>query len=238
MTTYEDLVDATLPYGLMPLVVPQLKTITLGGAVTGLGIESTLVLRNGLLHESVPEMELLTGDGRVVTATKDAEHSDLFHGFPNSYGTLGYALGLTIELSRSSRTCTCAHFRFSDPKTCMTAITEIARRRQLPGPPGRLPRRDGLRTAELYLTVGAVQSTRPRGVSDYTGQDIYYLSLQRRREDFLTVKDYLWRWDTDWFWCSRRVRRAERGGPPAVAAPVPALATCTASWSRSTGSTG
>src|SRR5689334_12916609 len=31
MTTYEDLVAATLPHGLMPLVVPQLKTITLGG---------------------------------------------------------------------------------------------------------------------------------------------------------------------------------------------------------------
>src|SRR5699024_6465349 len=41
MCTYEDLVDATLPYGLMPYVVPQLKTITLGGAVTGLGIESS-----------------------------------------------------------------------------------------------------------------------------------------------------------------------------------------------------
>src|SRR5690349_19559543 len=41
MTTYEHLVDATLPHGLMPYVVPQLKTITLGGAVTGLGIEST-----------------------------------------------------------------------------------------------------------------------------------------------------------------------------------------------------
>ena len=36
MTTYEHLVQATLPYGLMPLCVPQLKTITLGGAVTGL----------------------------------------------------------------------------------------------------------------------------------------------------------------------------------------------------------
>src|SRR4051794_1519752 len=33
MTTYERLLDATLPHGLMPLVVPQLKTITLGGAV-------------------------------------------------------------------------------------------------------------------------------------------------------------------------------------------------------------
>src|SRR5580692_2717425 len=38
MTTYEHLVDAVLPLGLMPLVVPELKTITVGGAVTGLGI--------------------------------------------------------------------------------------------------------------------------------------------------------------------------------------------------------
>src|SRR6266851_5207346 len=59
MTTYEDLCDATLPHQLMPLVVPQLKTITLGGAVTGLGIESTS-LRNGWPHESVTEMEILT----------------------------------------------------------------------------------------------------------------------------------------------------------------------------------
>src|ERR1700686_1854549 len=54
MTTYEDLCDATLRHQLMPLVVPQLKTITLGGAVTGLGIEST-ALRSGMPHESVTE---------------------------------------------------------------------------------------------------------------------------------------------------------------------------------------
>src|ERR1700729_4095720 len=89
MTTYQDLCDATLPHGLMPLVVPQLKTITLGGAVTGLGIESTS-LWHGLPHESVTEMQLLTGDGRVIVATKDNEHSELFYGFPNSYGTLRY----------------------------------------------------------------------------------------------------------------------------------------------------
>src|SRR5262245_7713485 len=41
MCTYEDLVDVTLAHGRIPLVVPQLRTITLGGAVTGLGIEST-----------------------------------------------------------------------------------------------------------------------------------------------------------------------------------------------------
>ncbi len=97
MTTYEHLVDATLPYGLMPLVVPELKTITLGGAITGLGIESSS-FRNGMPHESVLELDILTGDGRVVTASREGDHSDLFFGFPNSYGTLGYALRARIEL--------------------------------------------------------------------------------------------------------------------------------------------
>ena len=81
----------------MPLVVPQLRTITLGGAVTGLGIESTS-FRNGLPHESVLEMDVFTGAGEVVTARPDNEHADLFAAFPNSYGSLGYATRLRIEL--------------------------------------------------------------------------------------------------------------------------------------------
>ena len=34
MTTYADLVDATLPQGLAPAVVPELKSITVGGATS------------------------------------------------------------------------------------------------------------------------------------------------------------------------------------------------------------
>jgi FAD/FMN-containing dehydrogenase len=47
--------------------------------------------------------------------------------------------------------------------------------------------------------------TPPAGiaVSDYTGMGIYYRSIQSRTIDVLTIHDYLWRWDTDWFWCSR-----------------------------------
>ena len=97
MCTYEHLVDATLAHGLTPLVVPQLRTITLGGAVTGLGIESAS-WRNGLPHESVLEMDVLTGAGEVVTTDRDTRHPDLFRGFPNSYGTLGYATRLRIAL--------------------------------------------------------------------------------------------------------------------------------------------
>src|SRR6201992_1389982 len=121
MTTYEDLCDATLPHQLMPLVVPQLKTITLGGAVTGLGIESTS-LRNGMPHESVTEMEILTGDGRVVVATGDNEHADLFRGFPNSYRTLGYSLSLTNQLEPVRPYGQLRHFPFAGPGACMDGI--------------------------------------------------------------------------------------------------------------------
>ena len=55
---------------------------------------------------------------------------------------------------------------------------------------------------EIYLTVGAFSEVAP-WLSDYTRERIYYQSIRGPREDFLTIRDYLWRWDTDWFWCSR-----------------------------------
>ena len=58
---------------------------------------------------------------------------------------------------------------------------------------------------EQYLSVGTMVDGPPAGMtpSDYTGMDVYYRSIQRRAIDVLTIRDYLWRWDTDWFWCSR-----------------------------------
>ena len=57
-------------------------------------------------------------------------------------------------------------------------------------------------STESYLTLGTL-TDEPGPTSDYTGQQIYYRSIQQRDTDRLTIHDYLWRWDTDWFWCSR-----------------------------------
>ncbi|WP_346008543.1 FAD-binding oxidoreductase [Janibacter terrae] len=201
MCTYEDLVAATLPHGLTPLVVPQLRTITLGGAVTGLGIESTS-FRNGLPHESVLEMDVLTGSGEVVAARPDGEHADLFAAFPNSYGSLGYATRLQIELEPVPARVALRHLRFGDVDALAEALEGIVTEREHDGV--RVDGLDGVAFApdELYLTVATwTQDAGP--TSDYTGQRIYYRSLRERSTDLLTMHDYLWRWDTDWFWCSR-----------------------------------
>ncbi|HEU5038502.1 MAG TPA: FAD-binding oxidoreductase [Nocardioides sp.] len=202
MCTYEDLVDATLPYGLIPYVVPQLRTITLGGAVTGLGIESTS-FRSGLPHESVLEMDVFTGAGEVVTCRPgpDGEHSDLFDTFPNSYGSLGYATRLRIRLEPVPAYVSLRHVRFDDPGLLAKTIAEIAESGTYDGV--RVDGLDGVAFApgEYYLTL-ARWSEEGGATSDYTGQQVYYRSIQQRDEDLLSMYDYLWRWDTDWFWCS------------------------------------
>ncbi|MGC4109665.1 MAG: FAD-binding oxidoreductase [Nocardioides sp.] len=212
MCTYEDLVDETLPLGFIPYVVPQLRTITLGGAVTGLGIESTS-FRNGLPHESVLEMDVFTGAGEVVTARPDAdgrpgEHVDLFETFPNSYGSLGYATRLRIKLERVPSYVSLRHVRFDDAGVLSKTISQIMETREYDG-----VRVDGLdgtafEPGEYYLTLAEWTDRAETKPSDYTGRQIYYRSIpelaaEGSGRDVLTMYDYLWRWDTDWFWCSR-----------------------------------
>ena len=176
MTTYEDLVAATLPHGLMPLVVPQLKTITLGGAVVGLGIESTS-FRDGLPHESVIEADVLTGTGEILSTV---DHPDLLAGLPNSYGTLGYALRLRIELAPVRPFVRLRHIRFDTAEETATALAEITATRRWAGE--RVDFCDGtvFSPQEHYLSLGEMVDTAPY-LSDYTGQGIYYRSIQERR---------------------------------------------------------
>jgi FAD/FMN-containing dehydrogenase len=198
MCTYETLVDATLAHGLMPLVVPQLRTITLGGAVSGLGVESSS-LRNGLPHESVLEMDILTGTGEVVTANA-SEHPDLFTAFPNSYGSLGYAVRLRIALEPVHPFVALRHVRFSRVGDLLDGVGQIARDGEWEGSPVAFVDGVVFNPGECYLSLGSWTEVGPG--SDYTRGRIYYRSIPERSEDRLSVRDYLWRWDTDWFWCS------------------------------------
>jgi FAD/FMN-containing dehydrogenase len=199
MCTYEHLVDETLLHGLIPYVVPQLRTITLGGAVSGLGIESTS-FRNGLPHESVVEMDIFTGAGEVVTTRPGDE---LFETFPNSYGSLGYATRLRIKLEKVPAYVALRHVRFDDAGLLSKTISDIVEHREYAG--RRVDGLDGTAFApgEYYLTLAEWTDDHRGQPSDYTGEQIYYRSIQARETDLLTIYDYLWRWDTDWFWCSR-----------------------------------
>jgi len=197
MIRYAQLVDATLPLGLMPAVVPQLRTITLGGAVAGVGIEASS-FRYGLVHETVLEIDVLLPDGQVLTATPDNAQQDLFHGFPNSYGTLGYTLRLKARTVPVKPYVQLTHVHHVDPGDC---LADLAARCQ-----GDADFVDGVvfGPRQLVITEGRFVDAAPY-TSDYGYEHIYYRSLRERRADYLTARDFIWRWDTDWFWCSKNL---------------------------------
>ena len=197
MTPYVKLVDAMLEQGVMPAVVPQLKSITIGGAAAGVGIEASS-FRYGLVHETLQEMEILLPDGEVVRATPDNEHRDLFLGFPNSYGTLGYALKLKALAVPVKPYVELRHARFATPEKFFAALEAACA--------GDADFVDGVVFGpnELVLSEARFADAAPYA-SDYTYKHIYYRSLRERDSDFLTTRDYIWRWDTDWFWCSKNL---------------------------------
>ena len=178
--------------------------------------------RNGLPHESVP------GDGRLHRRGRGRHlppGDDLFDTFPNSYGSLGYATRLRIRLEQVPAYVALRHVRFDDA----ALLTEPSRRSSRPGSTtargstGSTASRSG----EYYLTLAtwtadvvstgsttesaestesaegteSAESTESTETSDYTGQQVFYRSVRERESDLLTIHD-LWRWDTDWFWCS------------------------------------
>ena len=197
-TTYEELVDATLSHRVMPAVVPQLKTITVGGAAAGVGIEATS-FREGLVHHTMLELEVLLATGEIVVCTPDNEHRDLFYGFPNSYGTLGYALRLRLRTRPVGPYVRVHHVWHRDSGRF---FDDLARRCR----DGTADFLDGVvfDPETLVLNAATFVDQAP-WLSDYGFEKIYYRSLLDSEVDYLRVKDYLWRWDTDWFWCSKNV---------------------------------
>ena len=198
MITYEDLTRACLARGVMPAVVPQLKTITLGGAVAGVGIESSSH-RHGLVHDTMLELEVLLGDGRVVVCTPDNEHAALFFGFPNSYGTLGYALRVKARTVPVKAFVRLEHLPFCNAEKYFAELGARLKSGEADFVDGTI-----FEPGRMYITLGRFVDKAP-WASDYTYENIYYRSIAEKREDYLGIHDYIWRWDTDWFWCSKNV---------------------------------
>jgi FAD/FMN-containing dehydrogenase len=128
------------------------------------------------------------------------QHADLFATFPNSYGSLGYAVRVQIALDPVHPYVALRHVRFSRVNELVAAVEQIARDDQWEGEPVAFVDGVVFDAGECYLTLGSWTDTGPG--SDYTRDQIYYRSIRQCSEDRLSVRDYLWRWDTDWFWCS------------------------------------
>jgi FAD/FMN-containing dehydrogenase len=200
MTTYENLVAATLQFGCLPTVVPELKSITIGGALSGVGVESSS-FRYGLVHETITQFDALLPDGRIIDCRADNENSDLFFAFPNSYGTLGYALKVTVRLVPAKKYIKLNYQHFSEANKFFQHLKDLCLTNR---DHGDIAFVDGVVFDETHqVLITAEMTDHAPWVSNYQYMKIYYQAVKTKQQDYLTTADYIWRWDTDWFWCSK-----------------------------------
>jgi FAD/FMN-containing dehydrogenase len=193
LATFETVVKATLQHGLLPLVAPELKHITVGGATVGIGIESTC-FRYGFVHDSLIEADVLLPGGRIVTCRADNEHSDLFHALPNSYGTLGYILRAKIKLHAAKPYVHLHVERFGDIEKYLDAMRVATQSPDLTFVEGLL-----FADRRYFLMTGRCVDDVVR-FDDILRENIFYRLVEDRRDIYLRTFDYIFRYDPDWFW--------------------------------------
>lgn len=82
--TMEQMVNFLSPKNLSLNIITEFKTMTIGGAISGLGAESSS-FKYGLIHNNVIEYEIINENGIIEII--DQTHK-LFHIIPGSYGSM------------------------------------------------------------------------------------------------------------------------------------------------------
>lgn len=198
-STFETFVTATLPLGVAPLVVPELRTITVGGAIVGIGLESSS-FKHGFFHDGLLEADILLASGEVVTVSPDNEHADLFWAIPNSLGSFGYLLRLRMRVQPSKPLVRLQKTWYSSPEALIAGLEKEC----------KVPENDYVDAVALSATGGMVITGRfvdspaaDEAVQAYGVWPQFYPTLLKEGTDCLTTEDYIWRWDADWFWVTQ-----------------------------------
>lgn len=182
------LVEQTLRLGYAPIVVPELKTITLGGAVAGCSIES-MSYRYGGFHDTCLEYEVITAKGDVLTCTPQNEHSLLFQMMHGSFGTVGILSRIVFRLIPAKPF---VHVRYERHASIDSYLHAIRSHFE----DGDADFIDGIihSPANLVLCLADFVDRTPY-THRYDWLKVYFQSTAKRSEDYLRTFHYFYRYN-------------------------------------------
>ena len=203
--TMEELAAATLARGFMPPVVPELKGITVGGAISGGATESS-GWKYGAFHDVCLGYEILLGNGEVIRASA-SENPDIFYGYPSSYGSLGPLLSCTMQLQPACTAVALTYHCFQKP---LEALDWMRQRVHAPDAADFL---DGMIfSKDLAVIIEGrklfADDKTPLFSMKKLGAEWYYQHVRElaerscvpRFEEKMDVQEYFFRYDTGAFW--------------------------------------
>ncbi|MBA2728327.1 MAG: FAD-binding oxidoreductase [Parachlamydiaceae bacterium] len=128
--TMEMLFQATLPYGLSVPVIPEVKSMTVGGALMGIAGESSSH-RWGCFHEICTGCEILLGNGDLLHASPQ-ENPEIFYGLAGSYGSLGVLVSVELKLIPVKPFVHLTYYSYSNPDAVIDALQAFYQSRNPP----------------------------------------------------------------------------------------------------------
>ncbi len=185
--TFFDLAKATLEHGLVPIVVPELKTITIGGAVAGCSIES-MSYKKGGFHDNCIEYEVVTAKGEVLTCSPE-KNSLLFQMMHGTFGTLGIITKLKFNLVPAKKFVKVTYEKYETLDDYKKAIYGYFKNKNADFMDGIIHS-----PTEYVLSIGNFVDEAPY-TNKYDWMKIYYLSTKKRKKDYLKTIDYFFRYD-------------------------------------------
>jgi FAD/FMN-containing dehydrogenase len=185
--TFKELVKATLKHGLVPYTVPELKTITLGGAVAGCSIES-MSFKYGGFHDSCLEYEVFTAQGEIIVCTPQ-NNSLLFEMVHGTFGTVAVITRLKFKLLEAQPYVKLTHEKYHTLEDYKKAIWMHFEKQDIDFMDGFIHS-----PQEYVLCAGNFVPEAPY-THNYDWMRIYFLSTRQREEDYLKTIDYFFRYD-------------------------------------------
>lgn len=186
--TFVDLVRETLKAGLVPVTVPELKTITIGGAVAGCSLES-MSYKYGGFHDSCVEYEVITAQGDVLRCTPDNKHKLVFQMMHGTFGTLGVITKLKFKLLPAKPFVHVTYEKYDTLEKYKEATLRHYKAKDADFMDGIIHSPD-----EYVLSIGNFSDTAPY-THAYDWLRVYYQSTKERREDYLKTSDYFFRYE-------------------------------------------
>ena len=186
--TFEKLVNETMKNSLVPLVVPELKTITIGGAVAGCSIES-MSYKFGGFHDNCLEYEIVTAKGDVLACTPNNENRLLFQMVNGTFGTLGIITLLKFSLIPAKQFVKVIYEKYESLEEYKTAIWSHYAKNDADFMDGIIHSPE-----EYVLSIGNFVDNVPY-LHSYEWMRIYYISTSNRKEDYLKTADYFFRYN-------------------------------------------
>lgn len=199
--TFCKLVEKTLPLGLMPYVVPELKTITIGGAVSGCSIEA-MSYKYGGFHDNCLEYEYIDTTGEIHTCSPQKD-SDIFEMLHGSYGTVSVLTKLKFKLHEAKPFVKMSYPKFSDFDKFWDFLQERCRLGDYLFVDAIIHDKNN-----FVVCLGQMTDKAPY-LSRYDWLNIYYKSTLNKTEDYLRTQDYFFRYDAECHWLSRTVPMLE-----------------------------